>query len=342
MDDVFSPSAFFLMKRTLSIRRRVFWRGFLSLSCASVASLLVLVASNSLGWGLLVPLCALLALWVGVSLLNASRIARLSNEFAGAIELRSLHHAEVQSGRLRGTFFEEPALQWQIALESLQNTCLDKQVEATRHYTTLVDLIRMIAKAVDERTNYLRGHSDRVAAYAADIARELGIDSAQVERIRLAALLHDIGTVGIEDSIVRKEAPLTPEEFEIVKAHTVKGASILRPIEAVSDLIPGVELHHESLDGQGYPYGLRSDEIPMMARIIAVADSFDAMTTPRPYQAAMDPEYVLEVLNRLAGKRYDVSVVNALTSLVKRGQIIVKNPRPPVSFPQQRVLSEIV
>jgi putative nucleotidyltransferase with HDIG domain len=200
----------------------------------------------------------------------------------------------------------------------------------------------MIAKAVDERTSYLRGHSDRVAAYSADIARELGIDSAQTERIRLSALLHDIGTVGIEDSIVRKDTPLTPEEFEIVKAHTVKGASILRPIQAIGDLIPGVELHHESVDGQGYPYGLRGEEIPMMARIIAVADSFDAMTTTRPYQAAMDPEYVLEVLNRLAGKRYDVSVVTALTSLVKRGSIVVKNTRTHVSFSQQRVLSEVV
>jgi putative nucleotidyltransferase with HDIG domain len=202
--------------------------------------------------------------------------------------------------------------------------------------------MRMIAKAIDERTTYLRGHSERVASYSADIARELGIDADQVERIRLAALLHDIGTVGIEDSIVRKEAPLTPEEFEIVKAHTVKGASILRPIQAIGDLIPGVELHHESLDGQGYPYGLRGEEIPMMARIIAVADSFDAMTTTRPYQAAMDPEYVLEVLNRLASKRYDASAVNALTSLVKRGNIVVKNPRTPVSFSQQRALSEVI
>jgi len=121
----------------------------------------------------------------------------------------------------------------------------------------------------------------------------------------------------------------------------VKGASILRPIEALADLIPGVELHHESLDGQGYPYGLRGDQIPMMARVIAVADSFDAMTTARPYQAAMDAEYVLEVLNRLAGKRYDPSAVNALIALVRHGKIVVKSPRPPVSFPHQRVLSEI-
>jgi putative nucleotidyltransferase with HDIG domain len=330
------------MKDTPSIRWRIFWRVFLSLSGASAVSLLLLYASMRQGWGVLWVMCLIFLFWAVLGLLAGRRISELSHNFAATIASKSLQKAEEQAAQLRGTLYEEPAARWQEALQNLENSYLDKQVEASLNYTTLTDLMRMIAKAVDERTSYLRGHSDRVAAYSAEIARELDIDAAQVERIRLAALLHDIGTVGIEDSIVRKEAPLTPEEFEIVKAHTVKGASILRPIEAVADLIPGVEQHHESLDGQGYPYGLRGDEIPMMARIIAVADSFDAMTTARPYQAAMDPEYVLEVLNRLAGKRYDVRAVNALTSLVKRGSIVVKSPRPPVSFPQQRVLSEIV
>jgi putative nucleotidyltransferase with HDIG domain len=339
---VYLTAIFFPMKRSPSIRGRIFWRVFSSLGGASLVSLLLLFVSTRLGLGAFAPICALFVFWVVVSLLAARKISKLSHNFAITIESKSLHNAEARAMQLRGTLFEEPAVEWQKALESLQNAFMDKQVEASQNYATLTDLIRMFAKAVDERTSYLRGHSDRVAAYAADIARELDIDAGQVERIRLSALLHDIGTLGIEDSIVRKEAPLTPEEFEIVKAHTVKGASILRPIESVADLIPGVELHHESLDGQGYPYGLRGDEIPMMARIIAVADSFDAMTTARPYQAAMDAEYVLEVLNRLAGKRYDPRAVNALTSLVKRGSIVVKSPRPPVSFPQQRILSEIV
>src|SRR5271170_39611 len=330
------------MKHISSTRRRVFWRIFLLLSCACVLTLLLNELAIHLGWSLLYPLSAVVVLSAVIGGVLSRRIAGLSSSLTTAIESRSLHQAERQTAQLRGTIYEEPATEWQTALHSLQNSCFDKQAEASQHYATLTDLMRMIAKAIDERTTYLRGHSERVAAYSADIARQLGIDADQVERIRLAALLHDIGTVGIEDSIVRKEAPLTPEEFEIVKAHTVKGASILRPIEAVADLIPGVELHHESLDGQGYPYGLRGDEIPMMARIIAVADSFDAMTTTRPYQAAMDPEYVLEVLNRLARKRYDVSVVTALTSLVKRGSIVVKNTRTHVSFSQQRVLSEVV
>jgi putative nucleotidyltransferase with HDIG domain len=330
------------MKRTPSIRRRIFWRVFFSLSGASLVSLVLVFVSSRLGWGVVGVMCVIFLFWAVLSLLLAQRISELSHRFADTIASKSLQNAEAQATLLRGTLYEEPAAEWEAALKSLEGFSLEKEAEASRNYATLTELIRMIAKAVDERTSYLRGHSDRVGAYSTEIACELGIDPGQVERIRLAALLHDVGTVGIEDSIVRKEAPLTPEEFEIVKAHTVKGASILRPIEAVNDLIPGVELHHESLDGQGYPYGLRGDEIPMMARIIAVADSFDAMTTARPYQAAMDPEYVLEVLNRLAGKRYDASVVNALTSLVKRGSIVVKSPRPPLSFPQQRILSEIV
>jgi len=330
------------MNRTPSIRWRIFWRVFFSLSGASVVSLLLLYVSTRLGWGVLAVMGAIFLFWAILSMLAGRKIAELSHSFAVTIASKSLQKAEDQASHLRGTLYEEPAAEWLAALQSLENSYLDKQVESSQNYATLTDLIRMIAKAVDERTSYLRGHSDRVAAYSAEIARELNIDAAQVERIRLAALLHDIGTVGIEDSIVRKEAPLTPEEFEIVKAHTVKGASILRPIEGVADLIPGVELHHESLDGQGYPYGLRGEEIPMMARIIAVADSFDAMTTARPYQAAMDPEYVLEVLNRLAGKRYDASAVNALIALFKRGSIVVKSPRASVSFPQQRILSEIV
>ena len=262
-------------------------------------SLALLYVSAHLQWGVLALMGAILVFWALVALLAGRRITGLSHSLAETIQSKSLQKAETEAMRLRGTIYEEPAVEWEKALRTLENAFLDKQVLASQNYATLTDLIRMFAKAVDERTNYLRGHSDRVAVYAADIARELGIGPDEVERIRLAALLHDIGTLGIEDSIVRKEAPLTPEEFEIVKAHTVKGASILRPIEALADLIPGVELHHESLDGQGYPYGLRGDQIPIMARIIAVSDSFDAMKSARPYQAAMDAEYVLEVLTGL-------------------------------------------
>ena len=245
------------------------------------------------------------------------------------------HGKELAAGS-SDRLFSEVILAWQRAVKTLQEGWQAKHEEARRSYETLAELIRMMAKAVDERATYLRGHSERVAAYSAAIARRMGLPDDRVEWIRLSGLLHDIGTLGIEDYLVMKDAPLAPEEFEIVKAHTVKGAAILRPIEMLHELIPGVELHHESLDGSGYPYGLKGDQIPLMARIIAVADSFDAMTTPRPYQAAMNPDYVLEVMQRLAGTRYDADVVAALAFLIRNGTLEVKQLRIPVSFRMRR------
>ncbi|WP_446745720.1 HD-GYP domain-containing protein [Silvibacterium acidisoli] len=330
------------MTRTSKIRWIIFLQSLLVLGLVSGAMFGVHRLALVEGWPLYVPVLSVLGLCLFFAALFTWKFSHDSNKLALAIESELLSHAELVARDLRGSVYEEPATAWQNALRKLQDSIFEKQSEAEQHRATLAELMHMVAKAVDERTSYLRGHSGRVAGYSAQIATELGIEPAKVERIRLAALLHDIGTVGIEDAIVRKDTPLTPEEFDIVKAHTVKGAAILRPIEALKDLIPGVELHHESLDGQGYPYGLRGDEIPMMARVIAVADSFDAMTTARPYQAAMDPAYVLEVLKRLADKRYDPNAVDALIELVRRGEIVAKNPRQPLSFPQRRVLSEVV
>lgn len=330
------------MNIELELSRRVFWHTFSILCAACVVAVLITELANNHAWTLSVLLAGLLIVCALVSFGVARKIAGQSRQLAASIKAKSLNRAEADRDGLQGSVYEEAASAWQAALREIEDSYFDKEAEAGQHYAALTELMRMLALAVDERTSYLRGHSDRVASYASEIARELGMNAMQVERIRLAALLHDIGTLGIQDAIVMKEAPLTPEEFEIVKAHTVKGASILRPIEALADLVPGVELHHESLDGTGYPFALSGEEIPVMARVIAVADSFDAMTTARPYQSAMDPEYVLEVLSCLADKRYDATVVNALTALVKRGSIVVKNLRPPVTFIQRRFLSEVL
>ena len=330
------------MTVTHPFRWRVLGSAFLVLCSASVGTLLLDRLAGRFAWSPWFPFGLALLLSAVLSIFITIRIARRSRELASSIASRSLHFAERQSQVLRGTTYAEVAAEWNKALRTLQDSFLDRQSDARRNYSALVDLMGMIAKAIDERAIYLRGHSERVAMYATEIAREMQLDSAEVERIRLAALVHDIGSIGVDDSIMTKDAPLSPEEFEIVKSHTVKGASILRPIEALSDLIPGIELHHEALDGSGYPYGLCGDDIPLMARIIAVADSFDAMTTARPYQSAMDPNYVLEVLGRMAGKRYDEAVVQALATLVKRGTIVVKSLRAPASFSRRRVLSEVV
>jgi putative nucleotidyltransferase with HDIG domain len=330
------------MNATTPFRGRLFASVFFLLGGACLAALLLAMWTTRMGWGLLAALVPACLLCAAASWAVMHRLARQGQQLAAAMETLSLQEAEHQSRLLERTIYRETAVEWYKALHRFEKAGHDKQAEAQRHYAALTDLMSMVARAVDERTSYLRGHSDRVAAWSALIAREMGLDATQVERVRLAALLHDIGTLGIEDAIVMKEAPLSPEEFDVVKAHTVKGASILRPIEALADLIPGIELHHEALDGSGYPYGLKGDEIPVMARIIAVADSFDAMTTTRPYQSAMDPGYVLEVLSRMAGKRYDAAAVAALSTLVGRGTIVVRNLRAPVSFRRRGVLSRAV
>ena len=147
-----------------------------------------------------------------------------------------------------------------------------------------------------------------------------------LEIVRVSAQLHDVGKIGIEDRILKKPGALTPEEFEIMKTHTTKGANILRPVAQLKDMIPGIELHHESLDGRGYPRGLQDADIPLLPRIIAVADTFDALTTNRPYQQAHDPESALRIIHNLSGKRLDPTAVAALTAIYKRGEIQIQQP----------------
>jgi HD-GYP domain-containing protein (c-di-GMP phosphodiesterase class II) len=140
-----------------------------------------------------------------------------------------------------------------------------------------------------------------------------------------------VGKIGIEDRILKKPGALTPEEFEIMKTHTTKGANILRPVAQLKDMIPGIELHHESLDGRGYPRGLHDTDIPLLPRIIAVADTFDALTTNRPYQQAHDPEAALRIIHNLSGKRLDPAAVAALTAIYKRGEIHIQQPNVSVA-----------
>jgi putative nucleotidyltransferase with HDIG domain len=181
--------------------------------------------------------------------------------------------------------------------------------------------IRMLAAAIDEKDPYTRGHSGRVAKYSTIIAQELKLSAEELDKLKISALLHDVGKIGVDDRVLKKPGSLTPEEFEIMKTHTTKGANIMRPVSQLKDMLPGIELHHEHLDGRGYPYGLSGPQIPQMARIIAVADTLDAMTTNRPYQSAMDLDYALGRIKALTGSKFDQTVVNALESAVKTGKL---------------------
>jgi len=181
--------------------------------------------------------------------------------------------------------------------------------------------IRMLAAAIDEKDPYTRGHSGRVAKYSTIIGDGLGLNAEDLDRLRISALLHDVGKIGVDDRVLKKPGKLTDEEFDLMKQHTVKGANIMRPVAQLRDVLPGIELHHERMDGAGYPYGLSGDQIPMMARIIAVADTFDAITTNRPYQSAMDLDYALERIRSLSVTKFDATVVAALESAIHSGRL---------------------
>ena len=199
---------------------------------------------------------------------------------------------------------------------------IEKLKEAAEENRELfIGSIRMLAAAIDEKDPYTRGHSGRVAKYSMLLGRELGLSAADMDRLRISALLHDVGKIGVDDRVLKKPGSLTPEEFAIMKQHTVKGANIMRPVSQLKEMLPGIELHHEHIDGRGYPYGLSGAQIPLMARIIGVADTLDAMTTNRPYQSAMDLEFALGRIKALAGSKFDPVVVTALESVVTNGRL---------------------
>jgi putative nucleotidyltransferase with HDIG domain len=196
---------------------------------------------------------------------------------------------------------------------------LKEAAEANREL--FIGSIRMLAAAIDEKDPYTRGHSGRVAKYSTIIAQEMNLSPEALDKLKIAALLHDVGKIGVDDRVLKKPGSLTPEEFEIMKTHTTKGANIMRPVSQLKDMLPGIELHHEHMDGRGYPYGLTGPQIPQMARIIGVADTLDAMTTNRPYQNAMDLDYALGRIKALAGSKFDETIVIALESAVKAGKL---------------------
>ncbi|HET6928717.1 MAG TPA: HD domain-containing phosphohydrolase [Candidatus Acidoferrum sp.] len=199
---------------------------------------------------------------------------------------------------------------------------IEKLKEAAEENRELfIGSIRMLAAAIDEKDPYTRGHSGRVAKYSTIIAQELKLAPDALDKLKIAALLHDVGKIGVDDRVLKKPGSLTPEEFEIMKTHTTKGANIMRPVSQLKDMLPGIELHHEHMDGRGYPYGLTGPQIPQMARIIGVADTLDAMTTNRPYQNAMDLDYALGRIKALAGSKFDEAIVVALESAVKSGKL---------------------
>jgi HD-GYP domain-containing protein (c-di-GMP phosphodiesterase class II) len=263
----------------------------------------------AIAFSIFISIWAARRLTTPLNILTESSRSIAGGDFSKRVQLRS----RTELGELADTF--------NTMTDDLERFVADLKKKSEENLALFLSSIQMLAGAVDEKDPYTRGHSDRVTRYSILIANELGLRQEDIEKIRISAQLHDVGKIGIEDRILKKPGALTPEEFEIMKTHTTKGAAILRPVEMLRDMLPGIELHHESLDGRGYPFGLKGDQIPLMPRIVMVADTFDAMTTNRPYQAAMDPEYVIRIINSLATTKFDPTVVKAMTKVFESGKL---------------------
>lgn len=209
-------------------------------------------------------------------------------------------------------------------LETLENVANQavSAIENARLYENIqkvyLSTIEVLATAIDAKDPYTQGHSRRVTQYSVAIAEEMNLPPKEVENIRYAGLLHDVGKIGIKDSIIRKPGRLTDEEYAIIKKHPAIGAKILRPVDFLADKIPGVLHHHEYYDGRGYPDHLTGTTIPLAGRIICVADAFDAMTTNRPYRKGLSVKTAVGELQKFSGKQFDPECVEAFLKAFDR------------------------
>ena len=181
-----------------------------------------------------------------------------------------------------------------------------------------LETIRALAAAIDAKDPYTKGHSERVTQTSVALARELNLSEREIENIEYAALLHDIGKIGIADNILGKNSSLTDEEFDKIKEHTIMGAKIIEPIDSLKNSYEAIYHHHERYDGKGYPDGIKEKDIPLSARIIAVADAYDAMGSDRPYRKKLSKDKIMKELTEQSGKQFDPEVVKALISVLDR------------------------
>jgi HD-GYP domain-containing protein (c-di-GMP phosphodiesterase class II) len=180
------------------------------------------------------------------------------------------------------------------------------------------ETVEALAEAIEKKDHYTGGHTKRVVYYAMCIAKYLNLGPEELERVRLGAILHDVGKIGIEDKILKKQAPLDPEEWKVMQKHPELGYDIMRRVEGLKDVIGGMRYHHERWDGKGYPLGLKGEEIPLLARIISVADTYDAMVSTRPYRKGIDPLRAYDEIVRYRGTQFDPEVVDAFMKAFQR------------------------
>lgn len=278
---------------------------------------------DTLRWGLIALSLALLAavFFAGTLSTPINRLAAASRAFAGGdLSARAAVGARNEIGELAETF---------NAMASEIEEMIRKLRRAAEENNELfLGTARALASAIDAKDPYTRGHSVRVNRYSVILARYMGLPSNEIADIHIASLLHDVGKIGVDDRILKKPGTLTPEEYEVMKLHTVMGANIMAPIRQMKRMLPGLRSHHERWRGGGYPDGLTGEEIPLMARVIAVADVFDAMTTDRPYQKGMTFEAAVRRINEMKGDALDDRVVEAFNRAHRAGEFGRKEAAP--------------
>ncbi len=226
--------------------------------------------------------------------------------------------------------------------ENLETHIANLAKAAEDNRELFVGTVKALAAAIDGKDKYTRGHSERVSRISVAIGQRLGMSAAETETLRISALLHDIGKIAVSDTILNKPTALTDEEFEQMKNHPKAGYRIMAQIPAMKDFLPGIYMHHEMINGAGYPQGLKGAEIPLQARIISVADTYDAMIIDRPYQKGFSMEDTLNRIKSFVGTRYDGKVVEALVEACAEGQIGVGTVRlknVPAEEPAAQVLA---
>jgi len=224
--------------------------------------------------------------------------------------------------RRAGSFDDEDmeilgALANQVAI-AIENANLYEELKDAFYGTA-----QALAETIEKRDPYTGGHTKRVMNYSLAIGRMLGLNRIESENLKLSAILHDIGKIGVRDSVLLKEGMLEAEEREAMSMHPKIGSEILGHVKQLKDVIPGMRGHHEKYDGTGYPDGLKSSEIPLPARIISVADTFDAMTTNRPYRKALNADDAFNELKKYAGKQFDPSVIEAFLKAWREMEIVL-------------------
>src|SRR5216110_1259790 len=238
------------------------------------------------------------------------------------IELADLGRAVQRALKRREMLLENRQLnQW--LKEEVSTRTAELQRERMKLERVSTATLEALVNALEAKDPYLRGHSARVADLSANIATQMELPDEEVEQIRVAGRLHDIGKIGTRESVLEKQGPLSPEEYDHVKQHVIIGSQILAPLAHLGDIIPAVRHHHERWDGTGYPDGLRGEAIPLSARIIGAAEVYDALSTSRAYQEKMTPDQAVQRMGDLSGTVLDPTVYDALATVVgRRGTLV--------------------